>query len=329
MAATCHYDTLGISPTAGHKDIRSAFRQLAKTWHPDKNKSAHKHIAEEKFKEISSAFAVLGDASARRDYDARRVSGFRDSMFTSQRYEYKEDGSPPPPPPPPPRSNSAPEPWWKKQRREFQRRRREYSRPARSTADTPRHSVHIGNVTVSCGAADGCRVVRHSDGGVSISFGAPAKGRVSTDRRIGLNKSGVIAGTVQAEKSSPCEELRHACHWGKVNLLKRLLAHNLGLIRVVVEPKDGGMCLHIACSRGHEQCVRLLVCLGAELSGRDKEMKTPLHRASEAGHTNVVSYLLQMGADANAVDCFQQTAYTLANSWRYDGTARVLRASMK
>ena len=61
-----YYDILGVSKNADEKEIKSAFRKLAKQYHPDINKEPG---AEAKFKEIGEAYAVLGDAEKRRQYD--------------------------------------------------------------------------------------------------------------------------------------------------------------------------------------------------------------------------------------------------------------------
>ena len=61
-----YYEVLGVSKTATDEEIKRAFRKLAKEYHPDINKEPG---AEEKFKEIGEAYAVLSDASKRRQYD--------------------------------------------------------------------------------------------------------------------------------------------------------------------------------------------------------------------------------------------------------------------
>lgn len=66
MASKSYYDVLGVSKDADEKEIKSAFRKLAKQYHPDVNKEAG---AEAKFKEIGEAYAVLSDAEKRRQYD--------------------------------------------------------------------------------------------------------------------------------------------------------------------------------------------------------------------------------------------------------------------
>ena len=60
-----YYETLGVSKTASDDEIKSAFRKLAKKYHPD-NKSTGD---EKKFKEVGEAYAVLSDASKRKQYD--------------------------------------------------------------------------------------------------------------------------------------------------------------------------------------------------------------------------------------------------------------------
>ncbi len=61
-----YYEVLGVSKTATDEEIKRAFRKLAKQYHPDINKEPG---AEEKFKEIGEAYAVLSDATKRRQYD--------------------------------------------------------------------------------------------------------------------------------------------------------------------------------------------------------------------------------------------------------------------
>ena len=66
MAAN-YYDVLGVARDAGDKDIRQAYRRLARQYHPDVNPGDAQ--AEEKFKEINAAHEVLSDAEKRRKYD--------------------------------------------------------------------------------------------------------------------------------------------------------------------------------------------------------------------------------------------------------------------
>jgi curved DNA-binding protein len=62
-----YYETLGVSKTAAQDEIKSAFRKLARKFHPDT--AADKKTAEEKFKEINEAYEVLGDPEKRKKYD--------------------------------------------------------------------------------------------------------------------------------------------------------------------------------------------------------------------------------------------------------------------
>jgi molecular chaperone DnaJ len=67
---TDYYDVLGVSPSASEKDVTRAYRKLAKQYHPDANPGNKE--AEEKFKAVSAAYDVLGDASKRKEYDEVR-----------------------------------------------------------------------------------------------------------------------------------------------------------------------------------------------------------------------------------------------------------------
>lgn len=65
------YSVLGVPPAASDADIRAAFRTLAKKYHPDRNRDDAR--AEEKFKEISAAFDIVGDADRRKKYDRGEI----------------------------------------------------------------------------------------------------------------------------------------------------------------------------------------------------------------------------------------------------------------
>ncbi|VVB99897.1 Chaperone protein DnaJ [uncultured archaeon] len=72
-----YYETLGIPHDASQEQVKAAYKELAKKYHPDLNKDKG---AEEKFKEVQHAYSVLGDEQKRRNYDqfgseAERFSG--------------------------------------------------------------------------------------------------------------------------------------------------------------------------------------------------------------------------------------------------------------
>jgi molecular chaperone DnaJ len=67
MAEKDYYDILGVKKTATEDELKKAYRTLAKKYHPDKNKGNKE--AENKFKEISEAYAVLSDKEKREQYD--------------------------------------------------------------------------------------------------------------------------------------------------------------------------------------------------------------------------------------------------------------------
>ena len=69
------YTTLGVSKKASEEEIKKAYRKLARKYHPDRNPDDA--AAEEKFKEVSAAYDVLGDAEKRKEYDeAGAFAGF-------------------------------------------------------------------------------------------------------------------------------------------------------------------------------------------------------------------------------------------------------------
>ncbi|HKX69733.1 MAG TPA: molecular chaperone DnaJ [Acidimicrobiales bacterium] len=74
-----YYRVLGVSDTASQKDIKSAYRKLSREYHPDAN--AGDSAAEERFKEVSAAYDVVGDAEKRKEYDEVRKLGPMGGMF--------------------------------------------------------------------------------------------------------------------------------------------------------------------------------------------------------------------------------------------------------
>jgi curved DNA-binding protein len=69
-----YYEVLGVSPDADEKAIKSAYRRLARKYHPDVSKETG---AEEKFKAANEAHEVLGNPERRAEYDRLRASGYR------------------------------------------------------------------------------------------------------------------------------------------------------------------------------------------------------------------------------------------------------------
>lgn len=70
-----YYEILGVAKGTSEDDIKKAYRKLAKKYHPDKNPGNKE--AEEKFKLISEAYAVLSDKSKRQEYDTYGMGGFQ------------------------------------------------------------------------------------------------------------------------------------------------------------------------------------------------------------------------------------------------------------
>jgi molecular chaperone DnaJ len=70
-----YYEILGVARDADQKAIKDAFRQLAMKYHPDRNKAPE---AEEKFKEIAEAYAILSDPDKRAKYDTGGFEGVAD-----------------------------------------------------------------------------------------------------------------------------------------------------------------------------------------------------------------------------------------------------------
>jgi molecular chaperone DnaJ len=94
MAKRDYYQVLGVPKTASPDEIKSAYRRLARQYHPDVAKEDPK-AAEAKFKELSEAYEVLADDQKRRDYDQRGFDAverdFGPGGFTWQNFTHAGD----------------------------------------------------------------------------------------------------------------------------------------------------------------------------------------------------------------------------------------------
>ena len=85
-----YYQILGVPKSATEKEVKSAYRKLARKWHPDANRDDQK-AAEEKFKELQEAYEVLGDPEKRKKYDALGSDWKRASEQAEQHERYRAE----------------------------------------------------------------------------------------------------------------------------------------------------------------------------------------------------------------------------------------------
>jgi DnaJ-class molecular chaperone len=76
-----YYKILGVTKSASGEEIKKAYRKLAMKYHPDHTKGDKS--AEEKFKKISEAYAVLSDKEKRKEYDTFGAEGFRQRFYSA------------------------------------------------------------------------------------------------------------------------------------------------------------------------------------------------------------------------------------------------------
>ena len=74
-----YYETLGVKRDVSPDDLKKAFRQLARKYHPDLNQGSKE--SEEKFKEINEAYQVLSDPQKKPEYDNVGPAVYRRGIF--------------------------------------------------------------------------------------------------------------------------------------------------------------------------------------------------------------------------------------------------------
>lgn len=84
MAKRDYYDVLGIQKNADEKEIKRAYRKLAKKYHPDTN--AGDQQAQKKFQEITEAYSILSDPEKRKLYDQYGFAAFDENMGAGGAY---------------------------------------------------------------------------------------------------------------------------------------------------------------------------------------------------------------------------------------------------
>src|SRR5204863_3304024 len=80
-----YYDVLGLSRTAGDREIKSAFRRLARELHPDVSEAPD---AEQRFREVVEAYEVLSKTETRRLYDQYGHAGLRRGGFQPGHFDF-------------------------------------------------------------------------------------------------------------------------------------------------------------------------------------------------------------------------------------------------
>jgi DnaJ-class molecular chaperone len=87
------YEILGVDRNADEKEIKKAYRKLARELHPDRNEGDKR--AEERFKKVSAAYAVLSDEEKRKLYDEYGVDGLRDGFDPEAYQRYRQQAGQP------------------------------------------------------------------------------------------------------------------------------------------------------------------------------------------------------------------------------------------
>lgn len=89
-----HYSRLGVNQNASTEEIKAAFRQKAKEYHPDTKKSGTKASAEEEFKKLNESYKILSDPKKRQEYDwemKKQTEGQNFGGHQEEESEYRKE----------------------------------------------------------------------------------------------------------------------------------------------------------------------------------------------------------------------------------------------
>lgn len=109
------------------------------------------------------------------------------------------------------------------------------------------------------------------------------------------------------------QSLADAAEGGRVDEVRSILSKHPALLQTLLD--SGDSILHIACYQKHEEVVKLLLALGADVNRPGLHSMTPLHCAvsdGDASSTPLVRRLLDAGADPNALDLHERTPLDIA-----------------
>jgi len=87
VAYKSHYEALNISKSATHKEIKDAYYRLSMIYHPDKNKGSEE--AAKIFRDITSAYEILGNARQRKLYDSGANLNQNSSQYTTKQQPFE------------------------------------------------------------------------------------------------------------------------------------------------------------------------------------------------------------------------------------------------
>lgn len=87
-AAKSHYDSLGITPAATQAQVKTAYYNLSKVYHPDRNDGSE--TSSRKFREVTAAYEVLGNVNLRKMYDKGKKFAFemKFSFFSTENFRF-------------------------------------------------------------------------------------------------------------------------------------------------------------------------------------------------------------------------------------------------
>jgi len=87
VAYKSHYEALNVSKSATHKEIKDAYYRLSMIYHPDKNKGSEE--AAKHFRDITSAYEILGNVRQRKLYDSGANLNQNSSQFTAKKQPFE------------------------------------------------------------------------------------------------------------------------------------------------------------------------------------------------------------------------------------------------
>ena len=317
------YEILQVHPTDEPEVILTAYRRLARKYHPDVSKSDQ---TTKMMTVLNLAYEVLGDPDKRAAYDLERGSQKGDTTKEppGQSQAWNESK---------PKSGVSHIPYEEGRRQLFQAARSGDTEKIRSLiysgVSVKSHESNKGWTPLHVVASMGhLKTAQFLVSVVSVNIRdynryTPLHVAAEAGNLSIVQMLATLGADINAKSMDGFTPLHVAAEAGNLSIVQMLAAFGAD---INAEDKVGFTPLHVAAKSGNLSIVQMLAAHGADINAKTRKVSTPLYVAARDGNTEVVRELIKLGADVNAMIGIK-TPLDVALTEGHDSTASVLRAA--